>query len=114
MGILRFLAKVGLGYAVRRHGLAGFNDVFLRPIVLGDVRGAMTYVGCDSRAPLGAILPGQGPHALTERQSGTLLSVRIQSVSRVGDRRTTNDLRAFRTLKQDLSIRPSTTSSRTA
>jgi hypothetical protein len=84
--VVRFLAKVALGYAVSRRGLASFAEIFIRSVVRGDTAGAMSYVGgCDPRSPLRAGLEGRRPHTIVEHVSGELLvSVYLQLFRGIG------------------------------
>jgi hypothetical protein len=74
----RFLAKVGLGYAVFELGLAVFSELFLPQVVLGNGNGALTYVG-NPTAPINpAVIPDPPLHGLMLRREGALCKVYVQ------------------------------------
>jgi hypothetical protein len=73
--LARFLAKVALGYAVRRRGLPGLKEVFLREVILGDGNGALRYVGSADSSLARSNVPINGLHGLADVLRGDLLSV---------------------------------------
>jgi len=83
--LCRFLAKVAHGYAISRRGMDACYKYFLPPIILGEVAGAMTYVGGTKNPIIGSLLPGTKIHALMDRVNGQYLTVYIQLFRDGGD-----------------------------
>jgi hypothetical protein len=83
--LCRFLAKVAHGFAISRRGLEACSDYFLPPIILGEVAGAMTYVGGANSPIIGSLLPCTKIHALMDRINGQYLTVYIQLFRDGGD-----------------------------
>lgn len=76
--VCRFLAKVAHGYAIHRSGLDACEEYFLPRIILGDSKGALSYIGCIDSKLLLHPLPEQGLHALMALTKGGFLVVYIQ------------------------------------
>jgi HNH endonuclease len=83
--LFRFLAKIAHGYAIFERGPNTCTEYFLPPIILGNIEGAMTYVGGTKSEILGKKLPGNGIHALMDRINGNYLTVYIQLFRDDGD-----------------------------
>jgi HNH endonuclease len=81
----RFLAKVAHGYAISRRGISSCSQFFLPPIILGEVQGALTFVGGASSPFIGPRLPGSGLHVMLDRINDSLLMVYIQLFRDHGD-----------------------------
>jgi hypothetical protein len=74
----RFLAKVGLGYAIFELGLAAFSELFLPNVVLGNGNGTLTFVGNPSRSIQPVVIPDPALHGLMLRREGSLCNVYVQ------------------------------------
>ncbi len=74
----KFLAKVGLGYAVFKLGLAAFSELFLPNVVLGDGSGALMFVGNPSVPFEPAVIPDPPHHGLSLRREGSFCCVYLQ------------------------------------
>jgi len=74
----RFLAKVGLAYAVFELGRAAFSELFLPNIVLGNGNGALTFVGNPSDPIEPAVIPDPPHHGLMLRRDGSFCCAYVQ------------------------------------
>jgi hypothetical protein len=74
----RFLAKVGLGYAIFELGLARFSELFLPNVVLGKGNGALTFVGNPSGLIQPPVIPDPPLHGLMLRREGSFCNVYVQ------------------------------------
>jgi len=81
----RFLAKVGLGYAIFDRGLAAFSELFLPDVILGDGNGALTYIGNPSVPIQPAVIPDPPLHGLMLRREGAFCRVYVQLFKRKAD-----------------------------
>jgi hypothetical protein len=81
----RFLAKVGLAYAVARRGIEAFSEIYVNKLITGGASGAMRYIGGYKDGVLGDRLPGAGMHKLMEIRHATHLRVLIQLFRDDGD-----------------------------
>ena len=76
--VLRFIAKVAHCYAILQRGPNACEEYFLPSLILGKTDGALTYVGNCSTQLLKPKLPGNGLHAMFERNVGEFLVVDVQ------------------------------------
>jgi hypothetical protein len=83
--LARFLAKVGLGYAIFKLGLAAFSEVFLPEVVLGSGDGALTYVGTLDGSVQSQVIPDPPLHGLMLHREGSFCKVYVQLFKRRGD-----------------------------
>ena len=83
--LCRFLAKVAHGYAISRGGLNYCSSFVLPPVILGQTRGAQSYVGGISSPLIGSRLPGSGLHAMMDRVNNGFRTVYIQLFRDRGD-----------------------------
>jgi hypothetical protein len=74
----RFLAKVGLGYAIFELGLMAFSELFLPNVVLGNGNGALTFIGSPSVSIQPPVIPDPPLHGLMLRREGSLCHVYVQ------------------------------------
>jgi hypothetical protein len=75
---VRFLAKVGLGYAIFERGLAAFSELFLPSVVLGSGKGALTFVGNPSGSIQPPVIREPPLHGLMLRREGSFCNVYVQ------------------------------------
>lgn len=76
---VRFLAKVALGYAVYTYGPDYLAEVFVRDLILGQVDGALHWVGeLHDKRLIGPMLPGTRLNAALARTNGSYVAVYIQ------------------------------------
>jgi hypothetical protein len=81
----RFLAKVGLGYAIFDLGLAAFSELFLPDVILRNGNGALTYVGNPSIPMQPAVISDPPLHGLMLRREGAFCKVYVQLFKRKAD-----------------------------
>lgn len=74
--VVRFLSKVAHGFAIYERGMNACSEYFLPKIILGETRGALTYVGVSNAAR--DVDGRSGAHAIWYAVEGRLFSVFIQ------------------------------------
>lgn len=74
----RLVAKVGWGFAVARHGVSAFSEIYVRELILGDTTGGNRWIGELTVTPVKA---SRELHAVGEIDRAGLLSVWSQFFS---------------------------------